>query len=255
MDEKKNTSTPLWILSVLLMAAGSAVYFILPSYSFSGLILLGLGALAACYGLIGLLSAYALSTAKVLRILLTLCVCLGLLAAIITGVYIWDAGLGDPDAGCGYVIVLGAGVNGTTPSLSLRQRINAAYGYLDSHPDAVCVASGGQGSNEDISEASCIARELIKMGISPDRIWLEEQSTSTKENLMFSLALIEEKTGSRPAEICIASSEYHLFRAELMAKSLGLTPYGIPADSQWFFLRLNYHLREIVAVWAFLLFG
>ena len=51
------------------------------------------------------------------------------------------------------VIVLGAGVNGETPSLALWTRIRVAAAYLEAHPDIPAVLSGGQGPGEDISEA------------------------------------------------------------------------------------------------------
>jgi uncharacterized SAM-binding protein YcdF (DUF218 family) len=152
-------------------------------------------------------------------------------------------------------VVLGCGVNGTVPSLSLRNRIDAAYAYLIANPDTVCVVSGGQGPDEDITEAACMKRELTAMGIDPNRIWEEDRSTSTMENLTFSLAVIEANTGTRPDFIGIISSEYHLCRAGLMAGQLGVKSVGIPAKTTWFTLWANYHMREIVAVWALLLFG
>ena len=96
---------------------------------------------------------------------------------------------------------------------------------------------------------------LTSRGIAPERIWLEDRSTSTQENLQFSLALIEEKTGTRPSKAGILSNEFHLYRAGLVAQTLGLEPVGIPAETEWFGLRVNYFLREIFAVWYYALLG
>ena len=93
------------------------------------------------------------------------------------------------------------------------------------------------------------------MGIDGNRLLLEENSTSTGENLLFSLDILEKSTGSRPERIGIISSEYHIFRAKCFAKKLGLEPVGIPAETSWLSLRLNYYLREIAAVWKFLILG
>ena len=153
------------------------------------------------------------------------------------------------------MVVFGAGVNGNVPSLSLRNRIDGAYNYLAANPDAICIVSGGQGTGENISEAECMFRELTKMGIGAERIWQEDQSTSTRENLKFSLDLIQQRTGIRPTEIGLLSSEYHLYRAGLFAQEQGVTAYGIPAETSWVSLRINYYLREIVAVWYYTLFG
>ena len=93
------------------------------------------------------------------------------------------------------------------------------------------------------------------MGIDPSRLLLEEAATSTIENLRFSMDLLQAETGSAPKSIAIVSSEYHLFRACLFAKSLGLDAVGIPAKTAIFPLRCNYYLREIVAVWKYFVLG
>lgn len=139
--------------------------------------------------------------------------------------------------------------------MSLQERIDAAYCYLLDHPDAVCVVSGGQGRWEEISEAKCMYNELTAMGIDPQRIWMEDQATNTQENLRFSLDLIESRTGIRPEEIGLVSSEYHLYRAGLFAQEEQVTAIGIPARTAWISLRINYFLREIVAVWYYTLLG
>ena len=187
----------------------------------------------------------------------TICVLLvlGSLAASVTAGFIVKAAHPGNLPSCNYVVVLGAGVRGTVPSLSLRERINAAHDYLIANPHAVAVLSGGQGPGEEITEASCMHRELTQMGIDPQRLLLEEQATSTIENLQFSLDLLERQTGERPHKIAIVSSEYHIFRACLFAKYLNTEAVGIPAKTSWFILRLNYYLREIVAVWKYFVLG
>ena len=86
-----------------------------------------------------------------------------------------------------YVTVLGAAVYGETPSISLRHRSDRAAEHLHDNPQAVAVVSGGQGEGESISEAECMRRYLVnKGGVAEDRILLEDQSTSTLENLTFS---------------------------------------------------------------------
>lgn len=255
MKEKKNPSPLLWILALILLLLGAGIYFLIPGYSFTGLVFLGFGALTVCYQLIAMLEQREITLAKLLRTVLTICVCLGLLAAVVTGTVIYHASLGSAGAECTYIVVLGCGVNGTVPSLSLQNRIDAAYAYLSANPNTICVVSGGQGPDEEISEAACMKRELTAMGIDENRIWMEDQSTSTMENLRFSLAVIESHSGSHPETVGVVSSEYHLYRAGLMAADQGVTAVGIPAKTSWFSLWANYHMREIVAVWAYLLLG
>lgn len=255
MNDKPKFKPFGWILAVLLFFLGLVLLLFLRGYSFSAYICFGLSALVVCYKLTALLEAKSVTAAKVLRTLLTLFLCLGLMAAAITCAIVYRGSLGEPDTECDYIIVLGAGVHGTEPSLSLQNRIDAAYEYLTAHPDTICVVSGGQGPDEGISEAYCMYRELTEMGIDPSRVWMEDRSTSTMENLQFSLDIIRDRTGTQPTEVGIVSSEYHLYRAGLMAADLGLTSHGIPAHTTWLSLRVNYFLREIAGVWFYELFG
>ena len=116
----------------------------------------------------------------------------------VTGGLVLSGAGGAEDPACAYVVVLGAGVNGTQPLPSLEERLEAALAYLQTYPEAQCVVSGGQGGGENITEALCMYTWLTDRGIPPERIWQEEQASSTQENLRFSLELIQEKTGSRP---------------------------------------------------------
>ena len=244
-----------WILAIVMSVLGILICTVLIGYSFSAYCCFGIAAVAVCYELLTLLYKKKPKSAKILRCVLTVCLCLGLTAAAITGGIIVHGSFGQPDTDCDYVIVLGAGVNGNVPSLSLRNRIDGAYNYLAANPDAICIVSGGQGTGENISEAECMFRELTKMGIGAERIWQEDQSTTTRENLKFSLDLIQQRTGIRPTEIGLVSSEYHLYRAGIFAQEQGVTAYGIPAETSWVSLRINYYLREIVAVWYYTLLG
>lgn len=180
---------------------------------------------------------------------------IGLIAAAITGGFIISDAHPADLSDCNYIVVLGAGVRGTVPSLALAERIGAAYDYLSANPQTIAILCGGQGSGEDITEAACMYRELTAMGIDGSRLLLEDRSTSTIENLQFALELAKSSTGQRPQKIGIVSSEYHLFRATAFAGDLGLESFGIPAKTTWFPLRLNYYLREIAAVWKYWILG
>ena len=97
--------------------------------------------------------------------------------------------------------------------------------------------------------------ELVKLGIDPGRIWLEDKATSTWENLNFSLNLIQEKTGTRPEKIGVVSSEYHLFRASLFAKANEVGFVGIPAATSRLSQKINHFMREVAGVWHYLILG
>lgn len=244
-----------WLLPILLLIFGLFLALFVVGHSFLGLILCGIAALMSCYKLLKLLQQSHPLAARILRTLLSTLLIFGIILYAITLIPICRGAAGNPDAACDYIVVLGAKVNATHPSLTLRERIDAAYDYLTVHPDTIAVLSGGQGADEGISEAQCMFNELTAMGISAERLWMEDKSTSTQENLNFSLALIEEKTGSRPITIGLVSSEFHLYRAGLFAADCGMTAIGIPAHTSWLSLRLNYYLREVAAVWKYMILG
>ncbi len=193
--------------------------------------------------------------AGVLLWILRACVLLGLTVICVTGAFVLRAGASKPEKGYDYIVVLGAGVNGTAPSMSLAERIDAAYGYLAQNPDTIAVVSGGKGGGENITEAQCMFNCLTAMGIEPRRVWMEDQAASTRENLRYSLRLIEEKTGERPGRIGVVSSEYHLFRAGLFAVECDVACMGIPAKTTNLTRRVNYTLREVVGVWYYWILG
>lgn len=244
-----------WLPCCLFAVLGLIILLAAPAYEFSGLIFLGIAGVILLYRLLALNALRHKKTVRVLRILLTVCLGLGLGAAVITGFIIAMASFGDPETECQYIVVLGAGVDGMTPSLSLQSRLDAAYAYLTAHPNTVCIVSGGQGNGEDISEAQCMYNDLTVRGISPNRVWMEDQASNTRENLRFSLDLIESRTGTRPGELGLVSSEYHLYRAGLFAREQGITASGIPAKTSRVHLFVNYFLREIAAVWYYTVFG
>ena len=152
-------------------------------------------------------------------------------------------------------MVLGAKVRETGPSASLWDRIYGARDYLEAHPDVIAVVSGGQGPEEPMTEAQAMRDALVSLGIDENRVWMEDKATSTWENLNFSLNLIEEKTGSRPDNIGIISSEYHLFRASLCADSLGVESVLIPAQTSRLSQKINHFMREVAGVWHYLILG
>ena len=151
------------------------------------------------------------------------------------------------------VVVLGCQVfPDGHPSLMLRGRIQAAYRYLTDHPEAVCIASGGQNGSEPVSEAQCIRDTLVSMGIAPERILLEDRSRSTEENLAFSARLIAER--GLPTAVAVASDNFHQLRAAIWAQRSGLTPYSDGCASPWF-LTAGYWARETAALLYMLVTG
>lgn len=143
------------------------------------------------------------------------------------------------------VIVLGCRVYGERPSLMLMERLKAACDYLIDNTDSMCIVSGGQGTDEDISEAECMYRYLTDKGISPERLYKEERSTSTRENLTYSKEIID-RYQLNP-NIVIVTNEFHEYRAGKIAKKLGLQYSAVPSRTAWWLLP-TYYVRELYAI-------
>lgn len=148
------------------------------------------------------------------------------------------------------VIVLGAGVNGETPSAALRSRIQAADAYLEAHPEVPVVLSGGKGGGENISEAEAMRRALWRPDESENaRFLLEDRSVNTAQNFRFSKALLEEHgVDTETAVIAVVTNDFHCFRSRMIAQRQGLRTVDVPAELPWWWLTANYYLREAFAV-------
>lgn len=170
-------------------------------------------------------------------------------AAVLTGLMIYGAGAGQPsppeDA---TAVVLGSKVSGTVPSADLRVRIETAAAYLKEHPQAKCIASGGQGKGEQVTEASVIREYLVKNGIDASRIFVEDTSVSTQENLRNSLALTKQN-GLNPV-MAIVTDDYHQYRAGRIAAGLKITSYPVSAPTPWYIFSSCY-ARELLALTKF----
>lgn len=247
---------PALLACAVLGAGAFFLKFCVPGYSFSALVCLMLIAIVLFYTFMPMLgSRFPGLTRWALRLVSGVLI-LGILVVAGTEIAIFKASLGSPKKSAQYVVVLGAKVNPNGPSVSLWDRICAAFDYLDTHPDTIAILSGGKGHDEPITEAECMYRELVALGIDPNRLWREENATSTWENLQFSLDLIEENTGSRPESLGVLSSEYHLLRASLLAKKCGVTEFiGVPAKTSRLSQAVNHFLREAAGVWHYLLLG
>ena len=170
------------------------------------------------------------------------------------------------------VMIFGCYVRGEEPGRTLTTRLDAALSLLKRYQNADCIVSGGQGSNEAISEAEAMRRYLVSRGIAEERITLEDRSTNTSENLEYTFAILtgSESDGSAastpgsPASsnstdsaqsvdtdgrrlVCV-SSEYHLHRIRMLSRALGREIETYPAYDANIGNTLIYTLREYMGV-------
>ena len=169
----------------------------------------------------------------------------GLFAAVMYGSY--NHITGDPQV----MVILGCRVMpGGEPSMLLQDRLETALDYLEEDSDILVVVSGGQGSNEPVSEAACMAGWLEERGISEDRIFQEDQSSNTKENLIFSKDLLaREGIDVGETDVLVVSNGFHLTRARMLAERFG---YGevstLAAPSSHIPSRIQMYIREPLAL-------
>ncbi len=149
-----------------------------------------------------------------------------------------------------FVVVLGSGLKGdrVPPLLAGRlERGLRVHQALERRRKAspVVIVSGGKGSDEQISEAEAMARYLTERGLPDDRLVLEDQSRTTEENLTFSREIMER---SRPSYRCIiVTSNYHVFRAAIIARRLGVNGQVTGARTAGYYWPTAM-LREFAAV-------
>lgn len=170
--------------------------------------------------------------------------------AVTVSVFMLKAMNDSPKNGNTTLIVLGCQVRDGKPSLMLKKRLDAAYEFLSEHEETNVIVSGGKGSDELISEALCMRNYLVAKGISSERIYMEDKSSDTRENLKFSKELIERE--GLCGNITIVTDGYHQLRAEMLAKKMGMNAENISAPTSWWLLP-TYWVREWfgVAYYAF----
>ena len=185
-----------------------------------------------------------------LSVLLTLVLIGTLFFAIMFGLVMvgaHDVIRGNPQV----MIILGCRVMpGGEPSILLQDRLDTALDYLDDHPDMTVVVSGGQGSNEPTSEAACMADYLEEHGVDSDQILLEDQSSNTKENLIYSRELLEEHgIVVLRDEVLVVSNGFHLTRAQMLAKRYGYKSVSaLAAPTSHIPSRIQMYIREPLAL-------
>lgn len=240
---------------LLFITAFFAVWFVIPIV-FSGIVNIGnlTGIIVFVFAFLGVffydkVSAFLkeLWSKKAGKVILSfVCLCLAVVIALtaVETVFMVGAAVDKPESSS-TVIVLGCRVYGERPSRMMIARLKAAQKYLEENPDAACILSGGQGEDEDISEAECMYRYLVSNGIDPNRLYKEDKSTSTRENLSFSKEIIERENLN--PQIAVATNEFHEYRAQQIAKSLGLESAAVSGVTEIWVLP-TYYVRELFGI-------
>ena len=183
---------------------------------------------------------------------ITFC-CTGILVFSMVEILIFTGVASRDTSNLDYLIVLGARVKEDGLSKSLKSRLDKAIEYLEENPGTVLVLSGGQGEEEPVTEASAMRDYLVFNGVREQQMILETRSFSTVENIAYSRIAIEEpgtyeEIPDKPIRIGVLTSDFHVFRAEQIAKKWGIPDiYGISSESDPVLL-VHFCVRECAAI-------
>lgn len=150
------------------------------------------------------------------------------------------------------VIVLGCGLHGSIPSKNLADRLEKAVEYSEKNENAIIVVSGGQGPQEDCTEAEAMYKYLVNKGIDKNKIIMEDRATSTNENYKYSKEILDGLLGENYKTVYITNS-FHSYRAGRLAELNGIDANAYSAGTSIPSLIPNY-CREVLAViqlWIF----
>ena len=149
-----------------------------------------------------------------------------------------------------YIIILGCKIrkNGTLTPI-LKSRVDRAISFSKMQYDAtgkdiIFIPSGGKGNDEVMSEAKAIHNYLLEQGINKNNIIVEDKSKNTYENIKFSYRLINKKNKS--ANIAFSTTNFHVFRAGIIATKQNIKIEGIGARTKAYF-SINAFIREFIA--------
>lgn len=233
---------------LLLIILAVAFYLFLPGANFLGLFFAGNGAVCLILFTLGCIPPYSWLggfTDLLQKIITVLFILWFLSFAVCQFVLLCSSASSSDPEDADYLIVMGAGLNGSVPSLSLSSRLSVALEYLDENPEAIAIVTGGKGSGESITEAQAMFDYLTAKGVSHDRIIMEHKATSSIENLKFSFDIIDElwNTSAAP-KITVLSNEFHLYRIKLIASKEKHSISVLSAPTPLLYLKFTYYIRE-----------
>ena len=166
---------------------------------------------------------------------------------LIEGMIIISGQTNDSEEKAEVLIILGAGLRGEIPTLSLKNRLDKGIELFQRNPDLLIVVSGGQGEGETITEAEAMERYLLDYGVPKEQILKEDQSTSTYENFTFSKQVLLDQKINLEEPIFVITNDFHVFRSKMIAKRVGFEVITVPAKTPWIAVPSLY-FREFFAV-------
>ena len=251
----KNLTKPqiaLFAMAGLCLLASGYFAFFAVGYLMSALVCLGL---AVCFAFYGALAGRKTRQARWMRIGMALLLLVGFSLFLVAEIPVLRDAHSDADTAAPYLLVCGAGIHKTTPSLSMLDRLRQTMDWLEQNPDGVAILSGSQGPDELLAEAQVMFTWLTQQGVDPDRLIMDAEADDSYQNIENALDIIAQNGGDPTGRLAILSSEYHLHRLGTMARMLGCQPVLVAAPTSKLSLFVNYAIREAVGMWKLWLLG
>lgn len=163
--------------------------------------------------------------------------------AIYTIIYVSIPPMYTPD----YIVVLGSGlIDNRVPPLLASRLDEAVKQYKKYKRKPLLITSGGQGNDELVAEAVAMKQYIVKMHeVAEHEIIVEDKATNTYENMLFSKQIIDTKI--KNARGIFVTNNFHVFRAGLCARKVGLKAIGIGAKTAFYYIP-NAFMREFIGL-------
>lgn len=145
-------------------------------------------------------------------------------------------------AGEGYdcILVLGCGVQGTTPSHMLEDRLLQGIELYHSGASEKMIMSGDHG-RDHYGEVNVMKDFAIDRDVASSDIFMDHAGFSTYESMYRAKEIFQAE------KILIVTQKYHLYRAIYNARALGLDAYGVASDPRTYVGQTYRDIREILA--------
>lgn len=189
---------------------------------------------------------------KILSIVLTVCLALGLLAgAALLGINAYVVSRGGKwilspeaaakltDADC--ILVLGCQVKASgVPSHMLEDRLRRGVELYQAGAAPKLLMSGDHGT-ADYNEVGAMKQYALDAGIVSSDVFMDHAGFSTYESMYRAKEIFGVK------KLVIVTQQYHLYRAVYIARALGLEAYGVACDYRSYSGQTARDIREVLA--------
>lgn len=136
------------------------------------------------------------------------------------------------------------------PGPAMRRRVTAALKLQSEFEDLIFIPSGGIAQNRPCSEAEAMRALLIEAGVNSKRIFMEDKSKNTLQNIIHSARIIRQFPAPRNVIVC--SDNYHILRCRWLLHLMGISAFYRPMPgprNQVGWMRWMYFcVREAVAI-------